>query len=72
MGALLTVRTGTLIAEGVFTKTVEGHSAEEARGDDAVGIDIVAGDGEGEGFNLGDLGEGHGGLKGIRRRRDGG
>ncbi len=70
--ALLTVRAGTLIAEGVFAETVEGHAAEEARGDDAVGVDVIAGDSEGEGFDLIDLGEGQGGLKGVRRRRGGG
>jgi hypothetical protein len=50
----------------MLAETVEGHAAEEARGDDAVGVDVVAGDGEGEGFDLGDFGEGHGGLKGIQ------
>ena len=72
MSALLAVRTGALVAEGVLAETVEGHAAEEARRDDAVGIDVVAGDGEGEGFDLGDFGEGHSGLKRVRRRQDGG
>ena len=67
--ALLAVGAGTLVAEGVLAETVEGHAAEEARGDDAVGVDVVAGDGEGEGFDLGDFGEGHGGSEGVRRRR---
>ncbi len=67
--ALLAVRPGALVAEGVLAETVEGHAAEEARRDDAVGVDVVAGNGEGEGFDLGDFGEGHGGSEEVRRRR---
>jgi hypothetical protein len=60
MSALLTVWAGALIAEGVLAETVEGHAAEEARRDDTVSVDVIARDGEGEGFDLSDFGEGHG------------
>ena len=69
MRTLLAIRAGALVPESVFAETIKGHATEKTRGDNAVGIDVVAGDGEGEGFDLGDFSEGHGGLKGIRRRR---
>ena len=61
--ALEAVRAGPLIAEGVFAEAIKGHATQEAGGDDAVGVDVIAGDGEGEGFDLSDFGEGHGVLK---------
>ena len=59
MRALLAVGTRAFIAEGVLAEAVKSHATQDARGDDAVRIDIVARNGECEGFDLGDLGEGH-------------
>jgi len=58
--ALEAVRAGPLIAEGVFAEAIKGHATQKAGGDDAVGVDVVAGNGEGEAFDLGDFSEGHG------------
>ena len=58
--ALEAVRAGPLIAKGMFAEAIKGHATQEAGGDDAVGVDIVAGHGEGEAFDLGDFSEGHG------------
>ena len=68
VGALLAVGPGAFIAEGVLTEPIEGDAAQEARGDDAVGVDVVAGNSEGKAFDLGDFSEGHGREGGAKRK----
>ena len=46
-------------AEGVFAETIKSHTTQEARGNNAVGVDIIAKNGESETFNLGDFCERH-------------
>src|ERR1700693_2328062 len=49
------------VFEGVLAHALEGDGLEEARGDDAVGVDVVAGDGDAAARQLAalEIGRGH-------------
>ena len=49
------------IVEREFAEPIEGDALHETRGDDAVGVDVGAGNENGATGNLGDGIEGHGG-----------
>ena len=58
------------VEEEEFAETIERHAFHEARGDDAVGIDVVAEHGNGAAGNGGDFSEGHG-TEGWELREEG-
>ena len=49
------------VVEGVLAESIKGDTLHEARGDDTVGVDVGAGDGDGGPGNLCDGCDGHGG-----------
>jgi hypothetical protein len=53
------IRTRAFIAEGVFAETIKSHTTQEACGNNAVGVDVIAWNSESETFNLGDFCERH-------------
>src|SRR5690606_20300620 len=61
VGLALLLEAGAIVLEGVLSQAVENDTAEEAGGNDAIGIDVVAAHGHGAALNLGDngLGGGH-------------